>query len=75
MNKQITAIGKKAILIWNEVAEDKWMETLVQRSEEENGDSDWFISSETKYIDEEDVESFITKLAKVGFTIHRGFAN
>ena len=57
--KQIVGICGATEIIWNELAENKWMETIFHRLIDEDGEADWIISSVTKYLKTADVEAFV----------------
>lgn len=58
MARQIMAISEKHHLIWEEIAADKWQETLMSRFDSEDGDYEWNVISTAKYLEEADVSDF-----------------
>lgn len=65
--KQIITIMDGEQFIFNEVSENKWIETYGKRYEDEDGDIEWSIVHTVRYLTEEDVNGLVRKLAEVGF--------
>ena len=71
MARQIMAINETHHLIWEEIADDKWQETLISRFERESGGYEWCTVSTTDELEEADVEAFASQLEATGFTLYK----
>ena len=71
MARQIMAISEANHLIWDEIAENKWQETLISRFNNDPTAYEWCVISTTHSLKEEDVTAFVAQLEQQGFTIYR----